>query len=54
MSIIGNMDDIPLNFDMMGNRRVDMNSAKAVHGRGTAHEKTRFTSYYHAWLTERN
>ena len=43
LSCIGNMDETPLNFDMMGNRTVDVKGTKTVHVRNTGHVKTRFT-----------
>ena len=40
---IGNMNETPLNFDMIGERMVDMKGVKIVLVKGTGHEKTRFT-----------
>ena len=38
---IANIDDTPLNFEIMADRAVDIKGAKTVHVRGTGHEKTR-------------
>ena len=43
LSCIGNMDETPLNFDMVAGRTVDIKDAKTVQVRGTGHEKSRFT-----------
>ena len=42
LSHIGNMDETPLNFDMLGNKTVDVKGVKTVHIKSTGHEKTRF------------
>ncbi len=42
LSCIGTMDETPLNFDMIGDRTVDIKGTKTLHIRGTGHEKTRF------------
>uniref|UniRef100_A0A5S6QGU9 DDE-1 domain-containing protein n=1 Tax=Trichuris muris TaxID=70415 RepID=A0A5S6QGU9_TRIMR len=43
MSCIGNMDETPMNFDMVGNKTVDSKGVKTVVIRSTGHEKARFT-----------
>ena len=40
---IGNMDETPLNFDIMADRTVDIKGAKTFKFSGTSHEKTKFT-----------
>ena len=43
LSNIGNMDETPMNFDMISNRTVERKGVKTVQLRSTDHEKTRFT-----------
>jgi hypothetical protein len=40
---IGNMDETPIFFDMVGNMTVDLKASKTVHVRTTGNEKNRFT-----------
>ena len=37
---IGNMDETPIFFDMVGNMTVDLKASKTVHVRTTGNEKT--------------
>lgn len=43
MSQIGNMDETPVMFDMIGNRSVEVKGAKTVPFKTTGHEKSHFT-----------
>ena len=43
LSHIGNMDEVPLNFDMVANRTVDIKGRKTIFVKTTGHDKTRFT-----------
>lgn len=43
LSNIGNMDETPMNFDMINNKTVETKGVKTVQVRSTGHEKTRFT-----------
>ncbi|KAH1173359.1 hypothetical protein KIL84_017881 [Mauremys mutica] len=43
LSQIGNMDETPMNFDMVGNKTVNPKGAKTVLIKTTGHEKSRFT-----------
>ncbi|KFD50651.1 hypothetical protein M513_08458, partial [Trichuris suis] len=42
LSSIGNMDETPINFDMVAHKTVDSKGVKSVLLRSTGHEKTRF------------
>ena len=44
LSLIGNMDETPVFFDLPSNRTVDEVGAKTVNVRTTGHEKTHFTT----------
>ncbi|KAJ1130292.1 hypothetical protein NDU88_008646 [Pleurodeles waltl] len=43
LSSIGNMDETPMNFDMVGNRTVHPKGAKTILIKTTGHEKSSFT-----------
>ena len=43
LSDIGNMDETPMNFDMVGNRTVSLKGEKTILLKTTGHEKIRFT-----------
>jgi len=43
LSNIGNMDETPMNFDMVGNRTISSKGEKTILLKTTGHEKTRFT-----------
>ncbi|KFD59154.1 hypothetical protein M514_28667 [Trichuris suis] len=40
---IGNMDETPIFFDMIGNRTVDSKGTKSIVVKSTGHERTYFT-----------
>lgn len=40
---IGNMDETPMQFDMVGNTTIDVKGSKTVSVRSTGHEKSHFT-----------
>ena len=40
---IGNMDEVPMNFDMVGNRIVDTKGKMTIFVKTTGNDKTRFT-----------
>ncbi|GFX28446.1 pogo transposable element with KRAB domain [Trichonephila clavipes] len=42
LSHIGNMDETPVTFDMIGNKTIDMKGTKTIHIK-TGHEKSHFT-----------
>lgn len=43
LNSIGNMDETPVQFDMVGNTTIDFKGSKTVTVRSTGHEKSRFT-----------
>lgn len=43
LSSIGNMDETPVQFDMLGSTTVDFKGAKTITVKSTGHEKSRFT-----------
>ncbi|GFT92182.1 pogo transposable element with KRAB domain [Trichonephila clavipes] len=43
LSHIGNMDETPVKFDMIGNKTIDMNGTKMIPIKTTGHEKSHFT-----------
>ncbi|GFX66183.1 pogo transposable element with KRAB domain [Trichonephila clavipes] len=43
LSHIGNMDESPVTFEMIGNKTIDMKGAKTIHIKTTGHEKSHFT-----------
>lgn len=43
MSHIGNMDETPVMFDMIGNKTIDVKGVKTVNVKTTGHEKSHFT-----------
>jgi len=42
LSQIGNMDEVPMNFDMVGNRTVDTKGKKTIFVKTTDNDKIRF------------
>ncbi|GFY27422.1 pogo transposable element with KRAB domain [Trichonephila clavipes] len=40
LSHIGNMDETPVTFDMIGNKTIDMKGTKTIHIKTTGHEKS--------------
>lgn len=44
LASIGNMDETPVQFDMIGNNTVDVKGAKTITVRSTGHEKSHFTA----------
>ncbi|GFV17665.1 HTH CENPB-type domain-containing protein [Trichonephila clavipes] len=40
LSHIGNMDETPVTFDMIGNKTIDMKGTKTIHIKKTGHEKS--------------
>ncbi|GFX14968.1 pogo transposable element with KRAB domain [Trichonephila clavipes] len=40
LSHIGNMDETPVTFDMIGNKTIDMKRTKAIHMKTIGHEKS--------------
>ncbi|GFW84011.1 pogo transposable element with KRAB domain [Trichonephila clavipes] len=43
LSHIGNIDETPVTFDMIGNKTIDMKGTKSIHIKTTEHEKSYFT-----------
>lgn len=43
LTCIGNMDETPMNFDMISNRTVEAKGSKTILVKTTGHEKTHFT-----------
>ena len=43
LALIGNMDEVPLSFNMPSNRTIDITGTKTVGIRTTGHEKSNFT-----------
>ncbi|GFW89476.1 pogo transposable element with KRAB domain [Trichonephila clavipes] len=43
LSHIGNMDETPVAFDMIGNKTIDMKGTKSIHIKSTGHEKSHLT-----------
>ncbi|GFX48072.1 HTH CENPB-type domain-containing protein [Trichonephila clavipes] len=43
LSHIGNMDETPVTFDMIGNKTIDMKGTKTTHIKTTGDEKSHFT-----------
>ncbi|GFS75306.1 pogo transposable element with KRAB domain [Trichonephila clavipes] len=43
LSHIGNMDETPVTFGMIGNKTIDMKGTKTIHKKTTRHKKSHFT-----------
>lgn len=46
LSHIVNLDETPLNFDMLGKKMVDLKGAKSVYVKSAVYEKTKYLMFY--------
>ncbi|GFX46653.1 pogo transposable element with KRAB domain [Trichonephila clavipes] len=54
LSHIGNMDETPVTFDMIGNKTIDMKGTKTIPIKTTGHEKSHFTVHSALLLSGRH
>jgi len=47
---LGNMDEVPLTFDVTSNKTVDVKDAKTIMIKTSGNGKTRYTVFLHALL----